>query len=61
MNAFFAEFFGTAIIIVFGGGVVANVLLDKTKVILIIELTLKAPLKKGSEIIPNHQPRLLLL
>jgi glycerol uptake facilitator protein len=31
MNAFFAEFFGTAIIIVFGGGVVANVLLDKTK------------------------------
>lgn len=31
MNAFFAEFFGTAIIIVFGGGVVANVVLDKTK------------------------------
>jgi glycerol uptake facilitator protein len=31
MNAFFAEFFGTAIIIVFGGGVVANVLLEKTK------------------------------
>jgi glycerol uptake facilitator protein len=31
MSAFFAEFFGTAIIIVFGGGVVANVLLDKTK------------------------------
>jgi len=31
MNTFFAEFFGTAIIIVFGGGVVANVLLDKTK------------------------------
>jgi glycerol uptake facilitator protein len=31
MNAFFAEFFGTAIIIVFGGGVVANVLLNKTK------------------------------
>jgi glycerol uptake facilitator protein len=31
MNAFFAEFFGTAIIIVFGGGVVANVILDKTK------------------------------
>jgi glycerol uptake facilitator protein len=30
MNAFFAEFFGTAIIIVFGGGVVANVLLKKT-------------------------------
>lgn len=24
MNPFFAEFFGTAIIIVFGGGVVAN-------------------------------------
>jgi glycerol uptake facilitator protein len=31
MNAFFAEFFGTAIIIVFGGGVVSNVLLNKTK------------------------------
>lgn len=31
MNAFFAEFFGTAIIIVFSGGVVANVLLNKTK------------------------------
>jgi glycerol uptake facilitator protein len=31
MNAFFAEFFGTAMILVFGGGVVANVLLDKTK------------------------------
>lgn len=31
MNAFFAEFFGTAIIIVFGGGVVANVILKKTK------------------------------
>ena len=31
MNAFFAEFFGTAIILLFGGGVVANVLLDKTK------------------------------
>ncbi len=31
MNAFFAEFLGTAIIIVFGGGVVANVLLTKTK------------------------------
>jgi glycerol uptake facilitator protein len=31
MSAFFAEFFGTAIIIVFGGGVVANVLLSKTK------------------------------
>lgn len=31
MNPFFAEFFGTAIIIVFGGGVVANVLLNQTK------------------------------
>jgi glycerol uptake facilitator protein len=31
MNAFFAEFFGTAMIIVFGGGVVANVVLNKTK------------------------------
>lgn len=31
MNPYFAEFFGTAIIIVFGGGVVANVLLTKTK------------------------------
>jgi glycerol uptake facilitator protein len=31
MNAFFAEFFGTAVIIVFGGGVVSNVLLNKTK------------------------------
>lgn len=31
MNAFFAEFIGTAVIIVFGGGVVANVLLNKTK------------------------------
>jgi glycerol uptake facilitator protein len=31
MNAFFAEFFGTAIILVFGVGVVSNVLLDKTK------------------------------
>ncbi len=31
MNAFFAEFFGTSMIIVFGGGVVANVLLNKTK------------------------------
>lgn len=31
MNAFFAEFFGTAIIMVFGSGVVANVLLNKTK------------------------------
>jgi glycerol uptake facilitator protein len=31
MSPFHAEFFGTAIIIVFGGGVVANVLLNKTK------------------------------
>lgn len=31
MNEFFAEFFGTAMIIVFGGGVVSNVLLNKTK------------------------------
>lgn len=31
MNEFFAEFFGTAMIIVFGGGVCANVLLNKTK------------------------------
>jgi glycerol uptake facilitator protein len=31
MTPFFAEFFGTAIIIVFGGGVVANVLLSNTK------------------------------
>jgi glycerol uptake facilitator protein len=31
MNAFFAEFFGTAMIIVFGGGVVSNVVLSKTK------------------------------
>ncbi len=31
MNAFFAEFIGTAIILVFGGGVVANVILNKTK------------------------------
>ncbi len=31
MNAFFAEFFGTAMIIVFGGGVVANVVLNQTK------------------------------
>jgi glycerol uptake facilitator protein len=31
MNPFFAEFFGTSIIIVFGGGVVANVLLNGTK------------------------------
>ena len=31
MNQFFAEFFGTAMILVFGGGVVANVVLNKTK------------------------------
>jgi glycerol uptake facilitator protein len=31
MNAFFAEFFGTAMILCFGNGVVANVLLIKTK------------------------------
>lgn len=31
MNVFFAEFFGTAMIVTFGGGVVANVLLNKTK------------------------------
>jgi glycerol uptake facilitator protein len=31
MNVFFAEFFGTAMILVFGCGVVANVLLDNTK------------------------------
>ncbi len=31
MSAFFAELIGTAIIIIFGGGVVANVVLDKTK------------------------------
>ena len=31
MNQFFAEFFGTAMILVFGNGVVANVVLDKTK------------------------------
>jgi glycerol uptake facilitator protein len=31
MSPFFAEFIGTAMIIVFGGGVVANVLLNKTK------------------------------
>ena len=30
MNPFFGEFFGTAIIILLGGGVVANVSLDKT-------------------------------
>ena len=31
MNEFFAEFFGTAMILVFGSGVVSNVLLTKTK------------------------------
>jgi glycerol uptake facilitator protein len=31
MNAFLAEFFGTAMILVFGSGVVANVVLNKTK------------------------------
>jgi glycerol uptake facilitator protein len=31
MNPFFAELIGTAIILIFGGGVVANVLLEKTK------------------------------
>ena len=31
MNKFFAEFFGTAMILVFGSGVVSNVLLSKTK------------------------------
>jgi glycerol uptake facilitator protein len=31
MSPFLAEFFGTAIIIVFGGGVVANVVLESTK------------------------------
>lgn len=31
MNQFFAEFFGTAMIIVFGSGVVSNVLLKNTK------------------------------
>lgn len=31
MNQFFAEFFGTAMILVLGSGVVANVLLSKTK------------------------------
>jgi glycerol uptake facilitator protein len=31
MNSFFAEFFGTAMIIIFGAGVVANVLLNQTK------------------------------
>ena len=31
MNQFFAEFFGTAMIMVFGSGVVSNVILNKTK------------------------------
>ncbi|OOF58593.1 MIP/aquaporin family protein [Rodentibacter myodis] len=31
MNAYFAEFFGTALMILLGNGVVANVCLDKTK------------------------------
>ncbi len=31
MNVFFAEFFGTAMILCFGSGVVSNVLLNKTK------------------------------
>lgn len=31
MNQFFAEFFGTAMILVFGSGVVSNVVLSKTK------------------------------
>ncbi|HBE41139.1 MAG TPA: aquaporin [Bacteroidales bacterium] len=31
MNQFFAEFFGTAMILVFGSGVVSNVLLNRTK------------------------------
>ncbi|QPB41610.1 MIP/aquaporin family protein [Rodentibacter haemolyticus] len=31
MNAYFAEFFGTALLILLGNGVVANVCLDKTK------------------------------
>lgn len=31
MNRFFAEFFGTAMILCFGSGVVSNVLLNKTK------------------------------
>lgn len=31
MNAFFAEFIGTAVILIFGAGVVANVILNKTK------------------------------
>ena len=31
MNAYFAEFFGTALLILLGNGVVANVCLNKTK------------------------------
>ena len=31
MNAFFGEFIGTAVILIFGGGVVANVVLNQTK------------------------------
>lgn len=31
MNAYFAEFLGTAILVLLGNGVVANVCLDKTK------------------------------
>lgn len=31
MNAYFAEFFGTALLVLLGNGVVANVCLDKTK------------------------------
>ncbi|MBV5314454.1 MAG: aquaporin family protein [Prolixibacteraceae bacterium] len=31
MSAFFAEFLGTAIVLIFGGGVVANVVLEQTK------------------------------
>ena len=31
MNAYLAEFLGTAILIIFGNGVVANVLLARTK------------------------------
>lgn len=31
MSAFLAELIGTAIIIIFGGGVVANVILNQTK------------------------------
>ncbi len=31
MNIFFSELIGTALMLLFGGGVVANVLLEKTK------------------------------